>query len=154
MTSPNVSNQVASEAVSESATIIRLDLPKQLYAVRPGAGSSETVLERLDLDRADLVAANAVTPVWENVEVFLDAFDLRVALEETKRIATEILDPVTNVTPSLVPNPESAGKDLIFTVTMPVSARSSRQAFVNAFVEQVELREGTPAPILAYAYFE
>lgn len=157
MTGPHQLGNAAS-ATSEfpvpadsQAAVARLNVPGEVYAVRPARGSGQAVVCPRDFENADVIS-NPVTPTWSNPQLVVEAYGLDFVRENAASILREVFGNDAELIPIVEQNAETQGPELIFQLNVPRSLRDRRVTYLDRYVREVDLPPNSPVPILLWAY--
>ncbi|SRR6266571_5322317 len=144
---------VSTPRLPDEAAVIALNIPGEVFVIRPGEGQPEALITRYDLSRAR-IGGNPVSPVWSNPQTVIGTYGLGELVETCTRILRDLFGTAASVRPDIGQDPESLSPSLILWLRVPRSMRHLRDAFFDRYVRETVIPDGAPIPVLQWEYFD
>ncbi len=91
---------VSTPRLPDEAAVIALNIPGEVFVIRPGEGQPEALITRYDLSRAR-IGGNPVSPVWSNPQTVIGTYGLGELVETCTRILRDLFGTAASVRPDI-----------------------------------------------------
>jgi hypothetical protein len=139
------------EVAGNETAVFRLDIPGDVFAIRPPAGQAEALVCLYDLEVAQIIGGE-VTASWSDPDILISAHRLRPLVSTAERILQDVFGPNASLTPEIGNDPDARGPLLVLKVRIERQQRDLRDAFLNRYVRETVLPHGAPVPALIWEY--
>lgn len=133
----------------DSSSVQKLDIPVDLFAVRPADGAAEAYVRIYDL-QSSTISGNTVVTAWSRPESVIRSYGLDQLHVKTIRLLAETFGPAASLTPEIDVDPDGNTPMLVFRFKIRRDQRGLRAGFVDRYVRETALPPGAPVPVLAW----
>jgi len=157
MTQPDMTDTRATAPVkfpvgpNDTSSVTLLNIPGEVFAVRPAPGSQDALVCMYDFDSAR-IDGNSITPAWSDVGGVINAYGLSALLAHAKRLAGEIFGSGSSPTPKLERDEESQSPILVLSLNIRRNQRELRHVFLDRYVAETSVPAGSPPPVIEWTY--
>jgi hypothetical protein len=135
----------------DASSVTKLDIPGDVYAVRPAAGETVALVTKYDLALAD-VTGNSIEPTWSKPDLVVQRYRLSSVKAVAERIGRDVFGDAAAFGVEIESDPDARRALLVFRFTIPREMRERRAAFVDRYVAETSIPSGAPTPVLAWTY--
>lgn len=135
----------------KEAGVIALNIPGEVYAIRAEEGTRETLVTGYDLSQARM-GGNDVRPTWSSPEIALSTYGLGLLRTTCERLLGQVFGPSAVLNVLVESDIDAQTPILVFECHVPRDKREMKHDFVDRYVRETEIPEGSPVPVLTWAY--